>query len=33
MNDKWLLIYHNKKFIIWYNKRIFNDDSASETIK
>ena len=33
MNDKWLLTQHNKKFISWFNKRISNDDSASEIIK
>lgn len=33
MSDKWLLKYHNKNFIIWFNERISNDDSASDTIK
>lgn len=33
MNDKWLLIWHNKEFISLFNKRISNDDGAFETIK
>lgn len=33
MNDKWLLTQDNKKFISWFDKRIYNDDSPSETIK
>ena len=33
MNDKWLLTWHNKEFISWFNKRISNDDGASETNK
>lgn len=33
MSDKWLLKEHNKNFINWFNERISNDGSASETIK
>lgn len=33
MSDKWLLKGHNKNFISWFNKRIYNDDNVSNTIK
>lgn len=33
MSDKWLLKEHNKSFINWFNERISNDESTSETIK
>ena len=33
ISDKWLLKEDNKNFISWFDERISNDGSASETIK
>jgi hypothetical protein len=33
MNEKWLLIEHNKKFINWFNESISKEGSASDLCK
>lgn len=33
MSDMWLLKENNRNFISWFNEIIYNDGSASETIK
>lgn len=33
MNERWLLIKHNKTFITWFNESVSKDSSASKIIK